>query len=309
MRDADITAPLPNMQTRFVVAVDYGTTFSCVAYAAVTEAPNSNVAQITANRIQRDLVKTIAGWPNDAQLTVLNVQSREVPTDIWYDDPAATMNGNGPHVTMDDEIMVEADAHNEANDNLPPDIDDRQLEDEDSFKRPLPDKVCFGYKVQEQLEYANRLGDGRPSDEPIRRMKLMLHEDEVTQPIRDELRPILRDLKENGAIERLEDVIADSLTCILCHTLKELRNEPTFKEDTPVEFVLCVPPLWTAKACRQMQEAMSIAIQRTGLGATKKKTVDNLFIVSEPEAASEYQLAGEDTIWVRQTPHIRMIIG
>ena len=112
----------------------------------------------------------------------------------------------------------------------------------------------------------------------------MLDDSELTQKVRDNLRPILNQLKRRGIIRKDEDVIADYLSRLFTHAKGELLKYG-FSESDSIEHVLCVPNIWSSKACRTMQRAMETAIRRSGLGS-----LENLFIVAEPEAAATFVL-------------------
>ncbi len=113
----------------------------------------------------------------------------------------------------------------------------------------------------------------------------MLDDSPDTQKVRDKLRPILNQLKRSGIIKKDEDVIADYLSRLFLHTKEQLILNHGFTDSDSVEHVLCVPNIWSSKACRTMQQAMEIAIRRSELGS-----LENLFIVAEPEAAATYVL-------------------
>lgn len=109
--------------------------------------------------------------------------------------------------------------------------------------------------------------------------------------IRDDLRPILARLKQakikrKKTIKRDEDVIADYLTQLFRHTKEQLEGMG-IPGGSEFEHVLCVPAMWDADACREMQNSVAIAVKRTGLGS-----MDDFFLVSEPEAAAAFVLAG-----------------
>lgn len=130
------------------------------------------------------------------------------------------------------------------------------------------------------------------------RFKLLLDESNLTQNVRVELEPNCKELKRKKIIKDKEDVIADYLKYLFSHAKDELVNGHDFSGARPVEFVLCVPPMWTPKASKIMQKNMERAIRETGFGRVKNNSVDNLFIVSEPEAAAAYVLASTTAVLV-----------
>jgi len=91
------------------------------------------------------------------------------------------------------------------------------------------------------------------------------------------------------------DLIADYLAQLLQHTKKRLIDSEGYTDTSTVEFVLCVPAVWKAEAIRQMEIALTTAVANTGLGKLQHGSIDNLFIVSEPEGAAACVLAREKT--------------
>jgi hypothetical protein len=88
-----------------------------------------------------------------------------------------------------------------------------------------------------------------------------------------------------GLINTDTDLIAHYLEQLFRHTRDRLVRVG-YTSESSVEFVLCVPAAWRGKACRQMHAAMKEAINKSGFGRLQNGSVDNLFIVSEPEAAA-----------------------
>jgi hypothetical protein len=52
--------------------------------------------------------------------------------------------------------------------------------------------------------------------------------------------------------------------------------------------------VWPSRAYRAMQAAMSVAAKRPELGSLVNGSLDNLFIISEPEAAAACVLAEDN---------------
>ncbi len=65
---------------------------------------------------------------------------------------------------------------------------------------------------------------------------------------------------------------------------------------------MCVPAIWEQAACRGMQTAMATALKQAQFTRVRveNNSIENLFIVSEPEAAAAYVLAMESVIQVRK---------
>jgi hypothetical protein len=279
-------------ESTFVVATDFGTTFSSVAF------------------VKRHLGKEaepqiIFNYPDDPRTN--GKQSFEVPTESWYPDIANYRE------FVDETIMTPSDEEDGGNildddddiDELLPYMRNEEHSDgqedghlgEDSEISVRETVECmengnessaflWGYETQgvETQAMMRFPGVNRSQFRRIARSKLMLDDSEKTQKVRDKLRPILNQLKCRGIIRKDEDVIADYLSRLFLHTKEELLKHD-FSDTDSVEHVLCVPNAWSSKACRTMQRTMETAICRSGLGS-----LNNLFIVAEPEAAATFVL-------------------
>jgi hypothetical protein len=118
----------------------------------------------------------------------------------------------------------------------------------------------------------------------------MLENRDETKEVRETLQPILKKLRKSKIIADDEDVISEYLYQLLKHTRAQLQEAQILDRSTTVEFVLCVPAVWSTTACLTMQAAMGNAVQRSGFLNLKEEPFD-LFIVSEPEAAAAWVLA------------------
>lgn len=99
----------------------------------------------------------------------------------------------------------------------------------------------------------------------------------------DVLREVVRRLIERKLIRNKLDVIVHFLTQLLRHVKRELADVHNISCPLQIKYVLSVPVTWTSTALLAMQNALRIAIDTSGLG-----TMDDLFLVSEPEAATNY---------------------
>jgi hypothetical protein len=287
-RDEDVEMMADYGQKRFILAVDFGTTFSSVAYVQLDGTmPNTPLGL--------ENVKCITRYPSDRSAPRDGWQPREdVPTELWYNlagsaerEPSHNL---GVRLTDDDsvlenipEIDLGSDSSSESESELEPETERKEEEPRTSGTR------FWGFEVQLQLQRTDQPKNGMKR---VARFKLMLDEgNTLTAPIRGEIEPVLRNLRRSKLIDKDMDVISDYLTELFTHTRNELRKTPDFNENIPIEFVLAIPAVWPSKACRTMQTAMSAAVQRSGLGYRGKESLANLFIVSEPEAAAGYVLA------------------
>jgi hypothetical protein len=119
----------------------------------------------------------------------------------------------------------------------------------------------------------------------LSRFKLLLDSTERTEPIRMRLNETLTQLKNRRIIKDSLDVIVDFLTCLLRHVKTEIEVAG-FDDSYKREIVMCVPAIWTQKACRDMHVAMATAMALAGFPGVdiEDKRIENLFIVSEPES-------------------------
>jgi hypothetical protein len=191
------------------------------------------------------------------------------------------------------EDPTSSDASSEFSCSFPEDADN--LEDEQNNTgedRGRSAPLFWGFGVQKQLKNIDIPKDGTRR---LARFKLMLDENSTaTESIRAELSLVLRNLKKSRLIKQDTDVISDYLEQLFKHTKDELRRLNEYSSSIPIEFVLCVPAVWPSRACRVMQAAMSAAAERSELGSLVNGSLDNLFIISEPEAAAACVLAEDN---------------
>ena len=276
-------------EKRFIVAIDFGTTFSSVSFLALPrDAKSSDLsnAYIYLNKIQ-----TIINYSGEPMRSGYLPRRKEVPTEIWYPkkaylDPLLLRSRARPIDVINIDDSDDEQQQNRGED-LNEDLDMELDEDDEEDNGTL-----WGYQIQRKLEFAD---SNRNQNRCMARFKLLLDESDLTQKIREDLEPYCQELKRDRIIKEKEDIIADYLHYLFVHTKNELIKHHEFTETSPVEFVLCVPPIWTPKASRIMQKNMERAMRESGLGRVENDSVDNLFIVSEPEAAAAYMLASEST--------------
>jgi hypothetical protein len=294
MTEAELAPEEPS--SRLIVAFDFGTTFSSVAYARVSEKTPRDTVGITD-------VRCIARYPDDRPQpgVTFGWEPREdVPTELWYSLPQTSKHRQSGHPSMqisEEESMNEdptlSDASSEFSCSFPEDADNPENEEENTEENGgRSDPLFWGFGVQKQLKKIDIPKDGARR---ITRFKLMLDENSTeTKDIRAELLPILKNLKRSRLIKHNTDVIRDYLEQLFKHTKGELQRLNEYSFNTPIEFVLCVPAVWPSRACREMQAAMSAAAKGSELGSLVDDSLDNLFIISEPEAAAACVLAEDN---------------
>lgn len=261
-----------NEVDRLIISTDFGTTFSCVAFAST----------------KKD-IGIVRGYATDP-MSIQKKPRFDVPTESWYPTKAKL-----------EELMIERNA----------DIDEPMLrfDDEDDSDDDFndaqgksglqPNFMYWGYEVQDKLSEPDL---DKKQYNCITRSKLLLDTSYETKKIREELKPVLKTLKARKYIKADEDVIAQYLEQLFSHAKRYLKDIRRLKATTVVEHVLCVPVIWSPSACRKMQSAMEIAIQQTELGS-----INNLFLVSEPEAAAAYVLEYSKSISVSKNAPLKVL--
>ncbi|KAK0653120.1 hypothetical protein B0T16DRAFT_407468 [Cercophora newfieldiana] len=308
----------PNSAKRLIVAVDFGTTYSAVAYVALEE--GEDPAYLDPSRIC-----TVRNFPDDATFGNLDDQMRsEVPTEVIYplDRHFRDKIAKGPASWNQLEEHGDREADH--------DVDLYDFDEGDEwlpFEREQPGRhgfqddsglAVFGQQGNDghdpgQMEtdednsfrwgYAAHEAWGRSAthaganSKPLSRFKLLLDQSARTESIRADLWRTLDELKVKRVISKPLDVIVDFLASLLRHAKSGIENAG-FDDSYRREMVLCVPAIWTQKACRDMQGALGKAMAMAGFPGvdTETNTIDNFFIVSEPEAAAAFVLTNERDI-------------
>ncbi|MCJ1246533.1 hypothetical protein MMC30_003741 [Trapelia coarctata] len=289
-------------QRRFVVSIDFGTTFSSVSFMAFPE--NETPLAVLPSEI-----KSVVNYPDEPRLG-FRERRREVPTESWYpnrvlhdDQDATEIAGNldDPNDEMLEDLH-EGGSPTDSQEVVESIEEEIEIEMEDGAEDHAEDDdsrdFFWGFGVQRQLQFPDT---NRNQNRRVKRSKLLLDNSDHTREIRNQLRPILNRLKNKKLIRNDEDVIADFLEHLFRHVKEQLIRHYGFSDACPVEFVLCVPAMWTQKASRTMQSVMETAIRRSGFGNLQDGSVEDLFIVSEPEAASAHVLADTNEVKLGET--------
>lgn len=290
-QDEDVEMTMDDGRQRIILAVDFGTTFCSVAYTRLR-----GTVQDTALDLKD--VECITRYPGDRSAPQDGWQLREdVPTELWYnlgemvepepsDDRSMGPNEDDSGSDNISDYDFSSKSSSESEGEVEKEAEQREQEPRNS------NTPFWGFQVQLQLQRADTPKDGMKR---VTRFKLMLDKgNTLTDDIREEIKPVVRNLKRTKLIQKDTDIISDYLTQLFTHTRNELRKTPNFDDNTPIEFVLTIPAVWPSEACRTMQKAMAVAAQRSGLGQWEKESLGDLFIVSEPEAAATCVLAEND---------------
>ena len=287
-RERSLTMELDNQplqpNKRLIIAIDFGTTYSAISYIAVRQSSRYFIGP--------DDVQSVASYPGSWNY-YNNERVTEVPTEVLYPlDRAFRKQRHLEPVHHTSGDSVGEDQLNGFNGNFDIEMEDVQLHESDDIEMLTddPNHFTWGYEVHELWCLPSTHSDN--SNRPLSRFKLLLDESPMTQPVRDALLPTLNALQEKRIIQKPLDVITDYLTHLLRHARFEL-DEKKYDESYRREIVLCVPAIWTERACRQMQTALAIAMKDSAFRyvGVENNSIDNLFIVSEPEAAAAYMLS------------------
>lgn len=278
----------------YVISVDFGTTCSSVAYVGLN-------TDSQRTRIGLQQVEVVEKFPDSPLKGYLY---QDVPTEILYQTDARRQTeiqetpwDSDNYSDEDDPKDSDGFDKNASTSTAPPPLESFKL----AAAPPPSHSVSWGFGVHERL----RNGElDKNTCKHLRRFKLMLDDSDVTKSVREEVAVQCRALKDLNLIKEDLDVIADYLDQLFRCVRRELVRIEGYKGHEPVEFVLCVPAAWKSSALRSMQLAMAKAIENSGLGRWKDGAIDNLFLVSEPEAAATCMLAsGKASFKVCLTMH------
>ncbi|KAH7305661.1 hypothetical protein BKA65DRAFT_520707 [Rhexocercosporidium sp. MPI-PUGE-AT-0058] len=286
-----------NGAKQFVIGLDYGTTFTSVSYYSYPEGEDHP-------RVLPSDIKSIINWPQDG----MSGMRRQTPSESWYstvpkkrvsppdqfelgdsddeDDDMGPVSGSSPGISR-----------------VPASLVSSEQDGEESTK------YLWGYEVPYQRYRANT---DRAEIRRIERPKLMLVHTHHTKDDRDRLRPRLDHLIKQGLIQKygkrriptprdVQDVISDFLVEVFYHTKQQLIEIEGLTEASKVSFVLTVPVIWSPKSSRILQYAVEAAIRITGFGTLGHGSVDNLFIITEPEAAATHLLGSSHDMIAGET--------
>ncbi|CAI6338266.1 unnamed protein product [Periconia digitata] len=277
----------PSDSERLLISVDFGTTFSCVAYTRV----HKGVRPGEVNISQVNCVNTFDDYEPRGEMA----QKREdVPSELWY-NPDLDDQDDVEHDPIDvenypsgkeDHWKSSYASSDEDEPEKPKEVLSRQRTLESQPMTSCPG--CWGFQVQNRLKDVDipKQEQGRLS-----RFKLLLDNSEVTKEYRHRLQYTLRTLKRKGLIEDKNDIYAHYLTHLLQNAKRHLERSRELEDNPSIEFILCVPAKWPIKGSRILQQAMERAVLGAGFGLEAQESVHNLFIVTEPEAAATCVLA------------------
>ena len=278
---------------RMVIAIDFGTTFTSVAYTVIPRG-------VLPEDMDLRQVKCIGNYPGYEPPPGKQDFREDVPTELWYDHGHTEHGGQRPVKTSNDgcQSLVNDDGVSSSEDDESENEESRLFDDSNGVENLTETqtrttalstvKQYWGYEVQQKL---NVMGTPRDEARPLTRIKLNLVSESNTDHIRGDLRSTLAELRKQGIIAKDTDIYRHYLTHLLNHTKEQLLSSNDLQQDMFIEFVLCVPAKWPVAACRVMQTALEEAVKDVGFTKSAEDDVCNLFMISEPEAAAECILA------------------
>jgi hypothetical protein len=263
------------------VGIDYGTTFTSVSYHILSD-------EADHTRVFSHEVGVISEWPHDG----FEGSKMHIPTETWY---SSVPKIRGRPVGQFE--LSNSDSESTSSDDEDPragrSTSSDSGRDEDDLTR-----FFWGYEVsyKKNFELAPRSEHRR-----IEHLKSMLLRAEYAHDDQRELRPRIERLIAEKIIRKfrttevpdsqdVQDPITDFLVPVLRHTQHQLIKHEGLNDQCSISFVLTVPLIWDATSLRILQTAMEAAIRETNFGKLSHGSVDNLFIISEPEAAATYLL-------------------
>lgn len=280
-QDSEVSRP-----SKFIIAIDFGTTFSSVAFVRLE--PDSKAHEIGAESVK--CIDNFPDMPPGASADVFT-SHQSVPTElmcyvqnekVWLEHPAdVDSSDHESQCSLDDDWASSVDGDS--------DQENVQIMTSSRAAKVGVKNSIWGWGVHCRLAKSDTIP---PELRHLTNFKLQLDEGISTRDLRNKAAQELKKLKPAKVV----DVIAEYLGHLLRHTKTRLAALYGLQEDSDVEFVLCVPTSWTDKACRTMQSALTTAIKTSQLTNITQGMINDLFIVAESEAAATYALEDRTAI-------------
>jgi molecular chaperone DnaK (HSP70) len=260
----------------FVIAIDFGTTFSSVAFVRL----ESNAR---ADLITPEAIKCIDHFPDVPGLSADVAKSYQtVPTELL----CYTQKGKKDHsdiVSSDSDSKRSLELDWESSSSGDSDQEREQHTTSPSVRNDRTRDSIWGWGVHTRLEKSESIPQELIH---LTNFKLQLDAGNSARDLRSKSARDLTALKPAKVV----DIISEYLGQLLKHTKARLTEFHGLRYDSSVEFVLCVPTSWSDRACRIMQDALTMAIKTSQLVMLKQGMIEDLFIVAESEAAAIYAM-------------------
>ncbi|OAP55864.1 hypothetical protein AYL99_10016 [Fonsecaea erecta] len=287
---------------RFIIAIDFGTTFSSVAYLRIEPG-------VQRHLIEPSSIQCIDNYPDAPPFRFK--QATRVPSELVYctqptSNAANDQPQNSPNPISDDESdnSLEEDWASSATEDSDPDQD---LPPPKRTKYSTRSNSAWGFGCHNNLKYVQP-GAAASGPRILSRFKLLLDDEPSTQSAREWIKVDVRELKAMDVIQEPSDLIADYLQHLFTHVKTQLESYCGFREGIPVEFVISVPTRWSAQACRKMHAATARAIERSRFSQLEQRIIEDLFIVAESEAAAVLVLDEAKKFQKFETGHTFLIV-
>jgi hypothetical protein len=269
---------------RIIISIDFGTTFSSVAYVSlpVGAPPGEVILQ------QVHLIGGYQGY--EPPLGVHN--THEVPTEIWYDDGSAEKSKE--LISHEDE-----NAHPDDDGQSDTSSSDDESAGSSSAHEEGDVKQYWGYEVRQMLNISDIHRDDAA---PLTRFKTYVQRNEQTEhdhrtePLKTRIRTILETLKNKDIIQEDTDIYRDYFRHLLKHTKVELTKTGDLHPNMLLQFVVCVPEQWPAVARKFLQTAVEKAVVAVNFGEHAHQRDFDVSMISEPDAAAAYILADPNSM-------------
>ncbi|EXJ88661.1 hypothetical protein A1O1_05592 [Capronia coronata CBS 617.96] len=269
----------------FIIAIDFGTTFSSVAFVRLEPDKPTHLVGI-------DDIECIDNFPDMLPGPSADILAHHptVPTELMChtqqdkprpEDPLESESSDHDSCPSLDHEWASSSAD---------DSDQEREEVKVSVARTEPNIIRtsdWGWGVHSRLAKPNPLPPGLAH---LKSFKLLLDDSPATRDLRQKSALAMRMLKP----AKVMDVISEYLEHLFRHTKARLTATHGLRRDSPVEFVICVPNSWTDTACRVMHDALAKAVKMPGQTHLEHATIKDLFIVAEAEAAATYALETRD---------------
>ncbi|KAI9693060.1 MAG: hypothetical protein M1822_005055 [Bathelium mastoideum] len=300
-----------SVSPKFIVAIDFGTTYSTVSYVKVE--PGTDLSDLGLNDIRCIDTYEDAAGSRDARM---NARYDNVPTELLYFSPSYSDSEASDSDSAPGENVFEQ-VFGSPTDSPPPRPGWRGHKRTRRVRQQTwtrQGRVEWGYRVHYLQKHPHEIRS-KNGHEIVRLIKLSLGNEQADEAdeldeankqgsgsgivpakrliaVQQDLLEQVSRLRDRKAIRGLNDILFDYLVRLLCHAKKILSRNEGLTSDTQIDYVLCVPVSWSPHASQTMHNAMARAVCTSGLGTLLADTIiANLFIVSEPEAAAQFVLA------------------
>ncbi|KIW89576.1 uncharacterized protein Z519_09732 [Cladophialophora bantiana CBS 173.52] len=269
---------------KFIIAIDFGTTFSSVAFSRLEPDTPTHLVGIESIECIDNFPDTVLLGPS-ADLLAYH---QTVPTELmcytqkdramFEDQTESRLSDNASCCSMDEDW-----ASSSTNDS---DLEEEQLTVPQAGEHKTR-ILSWGWGVYSRLMKPHLI---HSEVAHLKNFKLLLDDSPATRDLRRKSARVMSMLKPAKVV----DIIAEYLEQLLKHTKERLTAVHSICRGSPVEFVLSVPSSWTDTACRVMQDALTKAAKMAGLARLEQDVIRDLFIVAESEAAAAYALENRD---------------